>query len=76
MPDPPAEAFNDASVVGALILGWFPGGLFCLIVFALVRGTRWLLHWANPDVYPYEPKRVSRPVESGNPYQGPSSDNR
>ena len=28
MPDPPDEAFSDASVLGALVLGWFPGLIF------------------------------------------------
>lgn len=52
MPDPPEEAFRDTSVVGALVFGWIPGGMFCLSVFALVRGMGWLLAWANPDAFP------------------------
>jgi len=73
MPDPPRVAFSDASVVGALVFGWLPGGMFCLTVFGLVRAVRWLLHWANPDVFPRAEKPVSPAVETGNPYQGPNA---
>ena len=73
MPDPPDEAFSDASVLGALIFGWLPAGLFCLMVFAVVRGFRWLLHWANPDVSPSDLKVPAQPSESGNPYQSPGN---
>ena len=73
MPDPPDEAFSDASAVGALILGWLPGALFCLTIFGTVRAIRWLLHWANPDVFPANAETVSKPVETGNPYQGPNA---
>ncbi|MEZ6136543.1 MAG: hypothetical protein R3C53_16730 [Pirellulaceae bacterium] len=79
MPDPPDEAFSDASVLGTLVLGWFPAGIFCLMVFAVVRGFRWLLHWANPDVYPGVSRQASKnpvpaeQIESGNPYQSPRS---
>ena len=72
MPDPPEEAFSDASALGALVFGWVPGGFFCLTVFALVRGVRWLLHWANPDVFPKDSKPAQKPVETGNPYQTPN----
>ncbi len=41
MPDAPDEAFRDTSAAGALFLGWFPGLVFCLAVFGLVRGIRW-----------------------------------
>lgn len=75
MPDPPDEAFSDASVLGALVLGWFPGGIFCLTIFGLVRGMRRFLLWANPDVFQWEathsPNPNSKPIETGNPYQGP-----
>lgn len=56
MPNPPREAFSDASVVGSLLFGWFPGGIFCLTVFGLVRAMRRVLHWANPDVFPRDAK--------------------
>ncbi len=73
MPDAPEEAFSDASALGALVLGWLPGGIFCLAVFGLVRGMRWLLHWADPDVFPKDAAPISSPpVETGNPYQGPN----
>lgn len=72
MPDPPEEAFSDASALGALVFGWFPGGLFCLTIFALVRAGRWLLHWANPDVFPKDSKPAQKSVETGNPYQTPN----
>jgi hypothetical protein len=51
MPDAPSEAFSDASASGALIFGWLPGGIFCLTVFGFARGARWLLHWANPELF-------------------------
>jgi len=73
MPDPPREAFSDASVLGALVFGWIPGGMFCLTIFGLVRRIKWLLHWANPDVFPKKPKPIPPAVETGNPYQGPSA---
>ena len=73
MPDPPREAFSDASVVGALVLGWFPSAVFCLAVFGLVRGIKWVSHWANPDVFPTGVKPAPPPVETGNPYQGPNT---
>lgn len=73
MPDAPAEAFNDTSAVGALLLGWFPGLVFCMMVFCLVRGFRWVARWANPDAYLEETPTPSKPVETGNPYQGPNS---
>lgn len=72
MPDPPDEAFSDASVLGALVLGWLPGLVFCSSVFGVARGFRWFLHWANPDVFPGNapPGKVT---ETGNPYQSPHS---
>ena len=76
-PDPPAEAFSDASVMGALLFGWFPSALFCLTVFAVVRVFRRVLHWANPDVYPSTAGKPNHstistaPVESVNPYESP-----
>lgn len=73
MPDPPAEAFSDASVLGAFVLGWIPGLVFCSIVFGAVRGFRWLLHWANPDAFPNMVQAPPRTPESGNPYQSPHS---
>lgn len=72
MPDPPDEAFSDASAVGALVLGWFPGAIFCSTVFVLVRVIRWILRWANPDVFPQDTRADSQPVETGNPYQSPT----
>ena len=65
MPDAPREAFNDASASGALLFGWLPGGIFCLTVFGFALGARWLLHWANPDVYPPVTKPVSPTTKTG-----------
>lgn len=73
MPDPPDEAFSDASVLGALLLGWVPGSFFCILVFGAVRGLRLLLHKANPDVYSAESSAANPSTESGNPYQSPSN---
>ncbi|MCA9135277.1 MAG: hypothetical protein KDB00_00925 [Planctomycetales bacterium] len=71
MPDPPDEAFSDASAMGALVLGWFPGLVLCLAVFGVVRGFRWFLHWANPDVFPGNERPTGQTTETGNPYQSP-----
>ena len=73
MPGPPDEAFGDASILGALIFGWLPAGLFCLMVYAVVRGFRGMLHWAGPDAYPDNTPKMSQPTESGNPYQSPGN---
>ena len=73
-PDPPPEAFSDASVVGALVFGWLPGGMYCFTVFGLVRGIKRLLHWANPDVFPKVQEPVSPPAEAGNPHQLPNAE--
>lgn len=76
-PNPPDEAFSDASVLGALLFGWFPAGLLCLTVFAVVRALRWLLHWATPDVYPSVRRNstsstvLTESAGSNNPYQSP-----
>lgn len=59
MPNPPDEAFSDASVVGALVAGWLPGSVFCFVVFGLVRGFRRLDRWANPQAY-LEAQKTSR----------------
>lgn len=71
-PDPPPEAFSDASVLGALIAGWVPGGLSCLTVFGVVRGFRRLDRGANRQGYPEEPGMTSQ-RDTGNPYQGPNA---
>ncbi len=76
MPDPPDEAFSDASVLGAFILGWLPASMFCIFIFGTVRSFRWLLHWANPDVFPRQDTAPvatapEEPTDSKNPYQSP-----
>ncbi|MCA9150100.1 MAG: hypothetical protein KDA92_12395 [Planctomycetales bacterium] len=70
MPDPPDEAFSDASALGALVFGWFPAGLFCAIVFGVVRIVRALSRWVNQDIDSNDepPRNV---IETGNPYQSP-----
>ncbi|MCA9195027.1 MAG: hypothetical protein KDB03_24815 [Planctomycetales bacterium] len=78
MPDPPDEAFSDASVLGAFVMGWFPASIFCIIVFGTVRSVRCLLHWANPDVFPSTNIASIAPgpeetMDFGNPYQSPRS---
>ncbi|MEM9413663.1 MAG: hypothetical protein AAGA30_21325 [Planctomycetota bacterium] len=37
MPNPPDEAFNDTSNVGAVLVGWIPAGGFCCLVFTLTK---------------------------------------
>ena len=49
IPDPPREAFSDASAAGAMLFGWIPGTIYCLVVYGIGEGIRRLLHWANPD---------------------------
>ena len=76
MPDPPDEAFSDASVVGALVFGWMPAGLYCAVILVLTRGFRSLLGWANPNAAVQQPPESSKfeaPQETGNPYQGPGT---
>lgn len=73
MPDPPDEAFSDASVLGALILGWVPGVVFCAAVFVVGRSIRWLLRRANPVVVQNDSPFQSPTTDSGNPYQSPRS---
>lgn len=73
MPDPPEEAFSDASVMGTVILGWFPGLVSCTLVFGLVRCFRGLLRWANPDAFAGNEERRAPAKDTGNPYQSPKS---
>lgn len=61
IPDPPDEAFSDASVMGAMVLGWIPGGMYCLVIFGLVRGFRRLDRWANPQAFPTAADTASPP---------------
>jgi len=78
MPDPPKEAFSDASAMGALVFGWFPGGVFCLAFFGFFRGIRFLIYGSKPEPGTGKPnsrQANSQPVETGNPYQGPQSTN-
>lgn len=37
MPDPPQQAFNDASAAGALFVGWIPATLYCMSIFGITR---------------------------------------
>ena len=71
-PDPPPEAFSDASAAGALILGWVPGLVVCLGVFGLARGI--LLLVARSRTQPVLAGEVVDAVEAsetGNPFQSP-----
>jgi hypothetical protein len=76
MADPPGEAFSDAAALGALLLGWFPGAIFCVTIFFGVRGVRRVAGWANfQEASAADASGAAAsagpPVESGNPYQGP-----
>ena len=70
MPDPPEEAFSDASVMGALLIGWVPGLMFCLVVFGIVRGLGLLFRWSNGDIHdsdtspPRSANRDRRPLSN------------
>ncbi|MCA9266709.1 MAG: hypothetical protein KDA60_22780 [Planctomycetales bacterium] len=71
IPDPPDEAFSDASVLGALILGWLPGLMFCSLVFAVVRAVRTLAYRAEPEVSLGAGQLGTQATDSGNPFQSP-----
>lgn len=73
LPNAPDEAFSDASVGGALILGWLPGGVFCLVVFLVTRGFRRLSNWANPPPAQVTPTTSVPESADDNPYQRPAS---
>ncbi len=53
IPNPPDEAYSDAAPAGLMILGWIPGGMFCLFVF----GVNWLIR------LPFFLRRTLRPQE-------------
>jgi hypothetical protein len=79
MPDPPDEAFRDTFPLGALVFGWIPGSVFCLLVFGggwLVRQLGILLFGRRAVIH--EPvgrvdSDVERPFDE-NPYQSPYGD--
>ena len=48
-PDPPPEAFSDSGPIGALVFGWFPAILFCLVIRAMSKASRWLLRRSASD---------------------------
>lgn len=73
MDNPPDEAFSDASVMGALLFGWFPGLLYCLTIFGVVRGIARALRWANPDKYDMVVIPAPKREETNNPYQPPNA---
>ncbi|MAT38102.1 MAG: hypothetical protein CL946_00710 [Ectothiorhodospiraceae bacterium] len=73
IPNPPEEAFSDASVMGALVFGWFPSGVFCLTIFAVVRVIKLIIRWANPTPAGSGNPATPKPIETGNPYQQPNS---
>jgi hypothetical protein len=50
MPDPPDEAFSDSAPAGALLFGWFPGGVFCVLVFGFFR-LAGALDSVCPDIF-------------------------
>ena len=72
IPNPPDEAFADTGPIGALLVGWLPGLIFCGFVFGLTRLVYTLVSprpasLADPTS---EPANLA-PLESGNPYQAP-----
>ena len=74
MPDPPDEAFADTAPLGALLIGWLPGSVFCGIVFGVTRLIRVFISPSatdkpNPNVGAVNVTRV----ETSNPYQSPSN---
>ena len=75
IPDPPAEAFSDTAPMGALIVGWLPGSVYCGVIFGIVFGITWLARHLRPGGAPDLSSDVSdsKCVETGNPYQAPNS---
>ena len=72
MPDPPDEAFADTAPLGALLIGWLPGSVFCGAIFGLTRLAYTLI--SPRPANGADPTRVTAnlsSVESGNPYQVP-----
>ncbi|MCH2181632.1 MAG: hypothetical protein MK108_06460 [Mariniblastus sp.] len=72
IPNPPDEAFADTAPLGALLVGWLPGLIFCGAIFGL---TRLIYTLVSPrDVTPMNPSSTSANInraETGNPYQAP-----
>lgn len=62
IPNPPDEAFSDAAPVGALLFGWFPGGIFCGTVFAVT--------WFMKRMFAREARNPAA-EEDGSPYSAP-----
>ena len=74
IPNPPDEAFADTAPLGALLVGWLPGLIFCGFIFGLTR----LVHTLVSPRREHSGHRPSgfanrAPFESGNPYQAPSN---
>lgn len=72
--DPPDEAFSDSAPAGLMILGWIPGGMFCVFVFAvnwLIRLPFFLkskIQTQASSVLAEEPERETS-GESQNPFR-------
>ena len=64
IPDPPPQAFADTAPLGALVFGWIPGGLFCLVIYGISRGIASLSYARRGELY----ATGSDFSDSGNPY--------
>ena len=71
IPDPPPEAFADTFPMGALFAGWIPAGVYCAATFGLAGLARILLFQKRSRSE--HGVSSSIPVESGNPYQSPTT---
>lgn len=77
IPNPPPEAFSDASPMGAFLFGWFPAGIYCAFLFLIARVIRILFFKGPREETGVVSSEVITTVlsphkPSDNPYQSPS----
>ncbi len=69
VPNPPDEAFADTFPMGALLIGWLPGCLYCGFLFGIMKSIVLLVSKRAP--LPAPPPVSNTQTKSGNPYQSP-----
>jgi hypothetical protein len=74
IPNPPDEAYSDSAPAGLMILGWIPGGMFCLFIFAV----NWMVRLpfflksktqSQSDSVPADDYEKESSLESNNPFR-------